>query len=164
MEHQNTNMLGALEEECEQVETQLMVLEDKGRWTKIMATVDSGAAEHVMPIGMLPRVTAVKSENPKKYVTADGGRLQDGGSKKVQFTTQRGAQRIITFRAIGVMKPLVSTCKLVKTGHRVVMEGDSPRIECPNGDVIPIKEMNGVYTLEMWIDTAIYGPVFSRPV
>ena len=61
------------------------------------------------------------------------------------------------------MKPLVSVGKLTRTGHKVRLEDESPHVMCPNGDWIPVKQANGIFVIELWFDTAINGPVFSRP-
>ena len=140
-----------------------MVVEDCGRWTKVLAGLDSCAGEHVAPAGFMPRIAAKRDGHGRSYVAANGGKLQDLGSKKVNCQTQNGLIRTITFRSTNVMKPLVSVGKLTKTGHRVKFQNDRPHIICPNGDRVPVFENNGVFVIELWFDTAIYGPVFSRP-
>ena len=47
--------------------------------------VDSGAADHVMPKGMLTGITTLEKEKGTKFVAADGGELGNYGRKEVQF-------------------------------------------------------------------------------
>ena len=140
-----------------------MVVEEHGRWSKAMCGLGSCAGEHVAPERFMPRVKAKQDGGGRSYVAANGGRLHDLGSKKVNCKTANGLNRTITFRSTAVMKPLVSVGKLTDTGHKVNLESESPHIKCPNGDVIPAYKANGVFVVDLWFDTAIYGPVFSRP-
>ena len=47
--------------------------------------VDSGAADHVMPKGMLTGIATKEKEFGTKFVAADGGELGNYGRKEVQF-------------------------------------------------------------------------------
>ena len=141
----------------------VMVVEEFGRWTKVVAGFDSCAAEHVAPKSFMPRIKAKQDGMNRTYVAANGGRISDLGSKKVNCKTQNGLNRTITFRNTSVLKPLVSVAKLTRTGHKICLEDESPHIKCPNGDWIPVREANGIFVIELWFDTALNGPVFSRP-
>ena len=141
----------------------VMVVEEHGRWTRVIAGLDSCAAEHVAPKSFMPRIKAKHDGTSRTYVAANGSRLDDLASKKVNCKTQNGLNRTITFRNTNVMKPLVSVGKLTRTGHKVRLEDESPHVKCPNGDWIPVKQANGIFVIELWFDTAINGPVFSRP-
>ena len=47
--------------------------------------IDSGAADHVMPKGMLMGVATREKEAGTRFVAADGGELGNYGRKDVQF-------------------------------------------------------------------------------
>ena len=47
--------------------------------------IDSGAADHVMPKGMLTGVVTREKEAGTRFVAADGGELGNYGRKDVQF-------------------------------------------------------------------------------
>lgn len=55
-------------------------------------TIDSGAAESVMPAEMLKEVPqeSVGSRNGTVYIAANGGRMPNMGEKKVNFVSQGG--------------------------------------------------------------------------
>ena len=46
-----------------------------GERVKVRVTMDSGAAGHVMPETMFPRVKLERKTTPKKFVAANGQRL-----------------------------------------------------------------------------------------
>ena len=50
--------------------------------------IDSGAAESVLPVGMLPGEETVEGESKRKgvrYVAANGGKMENHGEKRVRF-------------------------------------------------------------------------------
>ena len=52
-------------------------IEVKDRWVEVRVTVDSGAAGHVMPEGLFPRVKFERKTPPKKFAAANGERIKD---------------------------------------------------------------------------------------
>ena len=56
----------------------------KGRWAKVRATMDSGAAGHVMLEGMFSRV---KLERKTKFGAANGEDIRDMDDKTIPFRT-----------------------------------------------------------------------------
>ena len=53
-----------------------------------MITIDSGAAEFVLPRNTLPNESTVEGEAKRrgvKYVAANGGKMENIGEKKVKF-------------------------------------------------------------------------------
>ena len=75
-------------------------------------TIDSGAAEPVLPVDLVPNETLVEGEAKRrgvKYVTANGGRMENKGEKKVRFRRD-GAPgvNIVAFQLAGVGRPLAS--------------------------------------------------------
>ena len=80
-------------------------IEVKDKWVKVRVTMDSGAAGHVMPETMFPRVKLERKTTPKKFVAANGEQIKDLGEKTIPFKTNEGIQRCITFRSANVFKP-----------------------------------------------------------
>ena len=157
--------LAPLSEEDEEEEaTEISVLEARGAWVKVPATLDSGAAEHVCPRNMLPEIAVQPGGKKRHYVAANGTRIQDEGEKVVPFTTGEGQARKVRFRAAEVMKPLISMVKVVAAGNDVVLDRTNPHIRHrKSGAVTKLGCQNGVYTLDMWVDSGTLGPVFGRP-
>ena len=71
------------------------IVEVKDKWVKVRVTMNSGAAGHVMPETMFPRVKLERKTTPKKFVAANGEQIKDLGGKTIPFKTtreSRGAQ------------------------------------------------------------------------
>ena len=68
------------------------IVEVRDKWVKVRVTMDSGAAGHVMPETMFPRVKLERRTSPKKFVAANGEQIKDLGEKNIPFKTEfRGA-------------------------------------------------------------------------
>ena len=64
------------------------IIEVKDRWVKVRATMDSGAAGHVMLETMFPRVELERKTSPNKFGAASGEQIRDLGAKKIPFKTK----------------------------------------------------------------------------
>ena len=125
------------------------IVEVKDKWVKVRVTMDSGAAGHVMPETMFPRVKLEHKMTPKKFAATNGEQM-------------KGIQRCITFRRVNVVKPLIIMQKVVQVGNAVVLDEKNPHIRnIRDGTVIKLDVSNGVYTMDMWICLDETGPVFS---
>ena len=51
------------------------IIEVLDRWVNVRVTMDSGAAGHVMPEAMFPRVKLERKTSPKKFVAANGEQI-----------------------------------------------------------------------------------------
>ena len=81
------------------------IVEVKDKWVKVRVTMDSGAAGHVMPETMFPRVKLERKTSPRKFVAVNGEQIKDLGEKNIPFKTNEGIQRCISFRSANVVKP-----------------------------------------------------------
>ena len=63
------------------------IVKVKDRWVKVRATMDSGAASHVMLETMFPHVKLNRKTSPKKFVAANGEQIRDLGEKNIPFKT-----------------------------------------------------------------------------
>ena len=93
-------------------------------------TVDSGAADHVMPIGWLLMFLVVKSLGMLRglhYVAADGTRIPNAGQQLVKFMTLDGTWTELLFQIAAINKPLVSVSKLNEAGYKVVIDAHVPK-------------------------------------
>ena len=91
-------------------------------------TIDSGAADHVMPLGWLTWLVVVASAGSRRglhYVAASGTRIPNMGQQAVRFLTESGTWAVWTFQVAAVNKPLVSVSKLVDDGYRIVFDADA---------------------------------------
>ena len=96
-------------------------------------TVDSGAADHVIPIGWLPSilfavVQSIGSKAGLHYVAANGQRIPNVGQQLVKFMTIDGTWMEIMFQLAAINKPLVSVSKLISEGYKLVFDNDNSYI------------------------------------
>ena len=81
------------------------IVEEKDKRVKVRVTIVSGAAGHVMPETMFPRVKLERKTTPNNFVAANGKQIKVLGEKTIPFKTNEGVQRCITFRSANVVKP-----------------------------------------------------------
>jgi hypothetical protein len=119
-------------------------------------TIDSGAAESVMPKDMLmnePTVEGQAKRNGVKYVAANGARMENQGEKKVRFK-KSGSDSLnsITFQVTDVGKPLAAVSRILDKGNTVVFSRSSAGSYIRNdktGERTTIKEEKGTFVLEV---------------
>ena len=97
------------------------VIEVKDNGAKIRATIDTGAAGHVMPAEMFPRVKLDRTSATKKFVAANGERIKDL-IKTIPLEFVEGVYRCMNFRSTNVVKPLISMRKVAQAGNVVVLD------------------------------------------
>ena len=90
--------------------------------------------------------------------------MPDLGEKLVGFGTNEKTNHRVRFRVADVVKPLLSAGKVAEAGYEVNLNSSNPHLKCKRtGKVIKLRKWNGVFVLDMWLNTAELGPVFSRP-
>ena len=118
-------------------------------------TVDSGAADHVMPVGWLLMLLVVKSLGSIRglhYVAADGTRIANRGQQLVKFMTMDGVWVDILFQIAAIHKPLVSVSKLNEAGYKVVFDEDrSYIIHKKSRKVINMRKERGVFIIDAFV-------------
>ena len=136
----------------------------QGEWEQIPKgiTIDSGAAESVIPPSCLPQYPTRPSEGSKaglNYVSAGGGRLANLGEKHITFATSEAQGRRMMFQVAPVTKPLGSVRRIVEQGNKVVFgdEGGSYIEHRATGQRTALMERNGVYVLDAWVPAAPFG-------
>ena len=119
-------------------------------------TIDSGAAESVLPTDLVPNETLIEGDAKRrgvKYVAANGGKMENMGEKRVRFR-RHGAAGVnsIMFQVTGVGKPLASVSRILDKGNGVVFsrkgEG-SYIINEKTRERIPIKEEKGTFVIDV---------------
>jgi hypothetical protein len=134
-----------------QVKPGKLVFAGKGK-----ITIDSGAAESVMPKEMLPNEPALEGQAKRsgvRYVAANGARMENHGEKKVRFK-KGGADTMnnIMFQVTDVGKPLAAVSKILDKGNSVVFSrgaGGSFIRNDKTGEKTEIKEEKGTFVLEV---------------
>lgn len=151
--------LGILEIEEEERDVKAVTQQKIGKMTfagKGKITIDSGAAESVMPKNMLenePVVEGQAKRNGVKYVAANGARMENQGEKKVRFKKPGSdTMNSITFQVTDVGKPLASVSRILDKGNTVVFSRGGSGSYIRNdktGEKTPIKEEKGTFVIEV---------------
>ena len=119
-------------------------------------TVDSGAAESVMPRGMLENEELIEGAakiSGVRYVAANGARMENFGEKRVKFKcTESNVMNKITFQVTEVGKPLASVSRILDKGNTVVFsrnKGGSYILNEKSGSKIELKEEKGTFVMNV---------------
>ena len=115
-------------------------------------TIDSGAAESVMPKGLLDREPLVEGEAKRmgvKYVAANG---KNYGEKKIRFKKEGlGGINDMLFQVTDVGKPLASVSRILDKENTVVFsrkQGGSYIVNKCTGQKIPLTE-EGTFVMDV---------------
>ena len=168
-EHDNSN--GSMDEEEtieeESIDGGFIAAVDQnepGRKFKSSLTIDSGAAEHVIPTQFVPPGMVQPSEAQRTGVTyraANGAKLANRGQRKVTILTKENLKPSMTFQITDVKKALASVARICDSGNRVVLEAGGGYIEnVHNGDRIGITRENNTYALAC--EMLMVGEGFQR--
>jgi hypothetical protein len=119
-----------------------------------MITIDSGAAESVLPLEMLHQVPMHEGDHVQRntvYSSADGGQMWNHGHKFVHFRN-KGSEEVnmAEFQVTTVKKPFASVSKITDKGNRVVFEATGGYIEnIKSGKRIPIVKHKGTFAIDV---------------
>ena len=147
--YETTDILGLDVNNVEPKKKKKMKAIGKGR-----ITIDSGAAESVMPVDMLKQVATIPSDASKQktvYTSADGGQMWNHGHSYVHFRNP-GEETIgmADFQRTTVKKPLASVRRIVEKGNRVTFDESGGFIEnIKTGKKVNIIHNNGTYAIEV---------------
>ena len=126
-------------------------------------TVDSGAADNVMPRKILRKWMRVRPSKASKagvhYVAANDARIPNEGEVDFDFQTKDGQKHSWLFQVAGVNKVLASVSSLVDTGHVVTFEKDDATgvdlsfiMHKASGRSIKMRRERNVWTIDTFVD------------
>ena len=127
-------------------------------------TIDSGAADNVMPRRMVRGKDNRIRPSPGSragvhYVAACNTRIRNEGECDFHFTTKNGIPENYVFQIANVNKPLCAVSYLVDHGHQVIFDRDAStgvdtsRIVCKKtGKTIQLKRERNVWTIDVYIE------------
>ena len=122
-------------------------------------TVDSGAAEHVIPSDMCSNYPLIEGDQHRLgvyYVAASGEELENEGERQLLMADHMGNPRQMTFQVTQVNKALGSVGKLCQSGQQVVFNPPGH----PDGSYVrdlrsevrtPLREEGGTYKMDAWV-------------
>ena len=143
-------------------------------------TVDSGAADCVMPRRLLRQGVRVRPSEASKlgvhYVVANNGRIPNEGEADFAFQTKDGQSLSWVFQIAEVNKTLASVSALVDAGHKVTFDMDaetgvdtSSITHKASGSSIRMRRERNVWVIDAYApedddeDIANEGQGFTRP-
>lgn len=135
-------------------------------WQYLSLTVDSGAAETVIPHMLVqdhPIHETQASRSGLNYASATGDPIPNLGEQKLPLLTQEGSLRAMTFQAAPVDRPLGSVKRMCSSGHLVVFDEEGSYVlNKLTGEVNWMREENGNYIMDLWV-MPNSGQCFQRP-
>jgi len=124
-------------------------------WQYLSLTVDSGAAETVIPHMLVqdhPIMETQASKSGLNYTSATGDPIPNLGEQKLPLLTQEGSLRAMTFQAAPVERPLGSVKRMCNSGHRVVFDDEGSYVlNKTTGEINWLREDNGNYVMDLWV-------------
>ena len=126
-------------------------------------TVDSGAADNVMPRKVIRKNMKVRSSQASRsgvhYVAANDHRIANEGEVDFAFETKDGQAHSWTFQVAEVNKVLASVSALVDSNHRVTFEKDEKTgidmsfiVNKTTGRTIKMRRERNVWTIDAFVN------------
>ena len=123
-----------------------------------MALVDSSAVDNVLPKSVCteyPLEATSKSQSGVGFEGANGSRIKHFGQGRFRVKTSAKNNMNTTWEVADVRKPLISASRLLERGHKLVSD-ETSRIQCKNGDTIPLERTGSFFTARLWIPKSFH--------
>ena len=156
--------VGCTDENCNQLDA---IMKDGGiqevgegadNWEKITLKIDSGAIDTCMPPKLGQAFQLRPSEMSKagsKYRAANGSPIENFGERKISGWTDNWTPFGLIAQVADVRTPLGSVRSMLAAGNQVIFDpnpGKSMIRNIKTGKEIPIKERNGSYEVDLWVE------------
>ena len=116
---------------------------DTIRGGKELLAFDSSAVDNVLPKSVCTEYPLEATSNSQSRVGFKGA----NGQRRFRVKTSAGSNMNTTWEGADVRKPLISASRLLERGHKLVLD-EKPRIQCKNGDTIPLSVRRTVVDCE----------------
>ena len=125
------------------------------QWLHVPITIDSGAAESVIPLNAIMGYAVKAPEKDEWFQCANGNRIKNEGEQRIPIVTNSGTHQSMTFQACEVTKPLGSVQRMIEQGHAIVFappeRGGSFILNLHTWAVEPLREDDGNFVLDTWV-------------
>ena len=140
------------------------VMSKEVTWEKLTPTVDSGASDTVVPPKFCSWSTIFHTDRVgTEYEVANGQVVHNLGERRcIMKVSEKVAELNIAFQVVGVHKPLLAVSSITAQGHQVVFADGGDHIAVNNGEKLPLRNVNGVFELDVWIKRGPGAPGFAR--
>ena len=121
--------------------------------------VDSGAVDTVLPKSVCTEYhleATSQSQSGVGFTGANGSHIKHYGQRRFRVKTSAGSNMDITWEVADVRKPLISASRLLERGHKLVLD-EMPRIQCKNGDTIPLERTGSLFAVRLWIPKSFHS-------
>ena len=148
-----TRFIGGLDLKDEVQVDNVYKKDNKGNtWRRIGVTADSGAAESVIPRGLVQGPVVPNPElDGVSFRAANGSPINVYGIQGLRGRDSHGTGVSMKLTSADVRKPLASVMKIVQKGNRVVFDPKGSYIEHKHGHKTPLREEKGVYVFDVWV-------------
>ena len=127
-------------------------------------TVDSGAADNVMPRRMMRRGMRLRPSEASRagihYVAANGSRIPNEGETDFNFQDSEGKKHGWCFQVANVNKVLASVSYMVDSGHRVTFDKCETTgvdlsfiVNKKTGDTVKMRRDRNVWIIDAFVDS-----------
>ena len=116
-------------------------------------TVDSGALDTAVPPGYCSWSTIFRTENVgAEYEVVNGCVVHNAGKRRCTMKVDDNIGELsIVFQVVDVHKPLLAVTSNSAKGHKVVFADKDNHLLLANGQKLPLRNVNGVFQLDVWI-------------
>lgn len=129
--------------------------EIRSGWRKMKVTVDSGAAESVIPPDETCDYPVKQHADDIYYGTASGEPLKNLGEVRLPMVTPSRRLRGMTFQACDVTKSVASVANMLDAGQAVIFApeayGGSCVVDLESGDEEQLLRQDGNLIMEVWV-------------
>ena len=136
-------------------------------WKRMRITVDSGAAESVIPVDEIRNYAKIPHSCDEYFQTASGEAIRNEGEQRIPVVTPSGQLKGMTFQACDVTKPLASVKRMMDAGHAVIFApdelGGSFILNLATGDDEALIEEDGNYFMDVWVPPPEALPFQRQP-
>ena len=140
------------------------VMSKEVTWEKLTLTVDSGASDTVVPPRYCSWSTIFHTEKVgTEYEVANGQVVHNLGERRcIMKVSEKIAELNISLQVVEVHKPLLAVSSITAQGHQVVFKDGDDHIALANGEKLPLRNVNGVFELDVWIKRDPGAPGYAR--
>ena len=120
---------------------------------ELLVFVDSGAVDNVLPKMLCTEFLLGSDHHVAAGLVstrANGSHIKHCQQWRFRVKTSAGSNTNTTWEVADVREPLISASRLLERGHKLVLD-KKPRIQCKNGDTIPLERCGSLFAVRLWI-------------
>ena len=92
-----------------------------------------------------------ESQSGVGFKGANGSHTKHHGQRRFRVKTSAASNMNTTWEVADVRKPLISASRLLREEVTSLYLDEKPRIQCKNGDTIPLERTRSLFAVRLWI-------------